>query len=189
MNTNPNPLNPEQTKRISKFLSLVLRHDPAKIGLELDPSGWTSVDTLLKKMSASGPKITREMLEHVVATNDKKRFAFSEDGTMIRASQGHSVEVNLGYEAVEPPEFLFHGTVPKFVASIKENGLKAMSRHDVHLSKDRETAVNVGNRRGNALILTVRAGAMHRAGYPFYVSENGVWLTKEVPAEFIEFRN
>lgn len=181
-------MNPNQTKRISKFLSLVLRHNPEKIGINLDEAGWTDVNELLKKLPQT-LKVNRETLDHVVENNDKKRFAFSEDGKQIRASQGHSVKIKLGYEAVEPPEFLFHGTVPKFMQAIRKSGLKAMNRHAVHLSNDRETAVNVGNRRGNAIILSIRSGAMHRAGNQFFVSENGVWLTETVPPEFIEFKN
>ena len=180
-----NKMNPNRTKRISKFLSLVLRHDPAKIGLKLDDSGWTEINDLLEKLPRN-LGVNREILDHVVETNNKKRFAYSEDGQRIRASQGHSIKVELGYEPVEPPKFLYHGTVPRFLEAIQENGLKAMSRHDVHLSKDLETAVNVGNRRGNAIILTVKSGEMHRQGHQFFVSENGVWLTGAVPPEFIE---
>jgi putative RNA 2'-phosphotransferase len=172
--------------RVSKFLSFVLRHRPDSIGLELDDAGWVDVETLLRESQASGTTITRAELEEVVATSPKRRFALSEDGLRIRASQGHSVEVELGYEPAPPPEQLFHGTVASALESIRAQGLVRMARHHVHLSSDRATATNVGQRRGAPIILTVRAGRMHRAGFVFYVSANGVWLTEHVPPEFLD---
>ena len=176
------------TKHISKFLSLVLRHNPDTIGITLDEQGWTDVDTLLQKMNAQGKKVTIDRLQEVVATNDKKRFAFNEDETMIRASQGHSITVDLNYEPITPPEFLYHGTVPKFMREIQKQGLRKMSRHHVHLSENRTTAMRVGARRGVPTILVVRSGAMHQKGYEFYKSENDVWLTDTVPSEYIDFK-
>jgi putative RNA 2'-phosphotransferase len=174
-------------KNTSKFLSLVLRHQPETIGLTMDPAGWVSVDELLEKMRMHGQKLSFEELEEVVETNDKKRFAFSDDLSKIRASQGHSIEVDLEYVPTVPPEFLYHGTVDKFIALIKAEGLKKMSRTHVHLSKDLETATKVGSRRGKPVILTVRTGDMHRAGMEFFLSANNVWLCDAVPAEYIEF--
>jgi len=136
------------TKHISKFLSLVLRHNPDKIGITLDTQGWTDVQTLLQKMNEQGKKVDIERLKEVVATNDKKRFAFNEDQTKIRANQGHSISVDLQYEAITPPDFLYHGTVPKFIRDIQQQGLRKMSRLHVHLSEDRTTAMRVGARRG-----------------------------------------
>lgn len=176
-------------KPISKFLSLVLRHKPQTIGITMDSQGWVEVDDLLERMRKTGKGISRETLNNVVSTNDKKRFEFSADGKQIRASQGHSVNVDLQYEAVEPLEYLFHGTVAKYVDSIRQNGIQKMDRTHVHLSKDRETAVTVGSRRGAPVILTIAAGKMHRDGHEFYLSANGVWLCKEVPAAYIEFKN
>jgi len=176
------------TKHIPKFLSLVLRHHPDTLGITLDEQGWTEVDTLLQKMNAQGKKVTMDRLKEVVATNDKKRFAFNEDETKIRASQGHSVAVDLNYEPIKPPEFLYHGTVPKFLKDIQEQGLQKMSRLHVHLSEDRETALRVGARRGVPTILAVRSGAMHQKGYEFYKSENNVWLTDAVPADYINLK-
>ena len=173
---------------ISRFLSLVLRHDPDKIEITLDPQGWIAVDTLLSQLKAHGKNVTFDQLCEVVETNDKKRFAFNEDKTSIRANQGHSVSVDLKYEAVQPPEYLYHGTVAKFMKAIKENGLLKMSRHHVHLSESLETATKVGARRGSPIILTVRSSDMAKAGYDFFKSENGVWLTDIVPSEFIEFK-
>lgn len=173
---------------ISRFLSLVLRHDPDKIGITLDPQGWISVDTLLSQMNAHGKNIDFEQLCDVVDSNDKKRFAFNEDKTSIRANQGHSVTVDLQYEAIQPPEYLYHGTVAKFMDAIRKNGLLKMSRHHIHLSESLETATKVGTRRGNPIILTVRSGEMFKRGITFFKSENGVWLTDIVPAEFIEFK-
>ena len=172
---------------VSKFLSLVLRHEPQRIGITLDEAGWTDVDGLLAAAARHGNPFTREELLHVVATNDKKRFALSDDGTRIRASQGHSVSVELGYEPSEPPEKLYHGTATRFVESIRGEGLRPGERQHVHLSTTPEIATGVGQRHGKPVVLTVRAGAMHRAGYAFYVSANGVWLTPSVPVEFLEF--
>jgi putative RNA 2'-phosphotransferase len=177
----------EQTKRISKFLSLVVRHKPDEIGIALDSAGWVDVDALLAALAAHGRAITIDELRHVVETSDKKRFALSDDGRRIRASQGHSVDVELGYEPATPPEVLFHGTVEKFMESIREQGLVKGARHHVHLSGDVKTATNVGARRGRAVILTVDAAAMAREGMVFFVSANGVWLTEHVPARFVRF--
>jgi putative RNA 2'-phosphotransferase len=173
--------------RVSKFLSLVLRHQPEKIGITLDDAGWVGVDELLDAAQRSGMRMDRALLERVVAENDKKRFAFSPDGERIRASQGHSVDVDLGLQPVEPPEELFHGTASRFVESIRGEGLRTGSRTHVHLSTDEATARKVGQRHGSPVILRVAAGRMHRAGHQFFVSENGVWLTAAVPAEFIAF--
>jgi putative RNA 2'-phosphotransferase len=173
--------------RVSKFLSLVLRHRPELIGISLDSAGWVPVRELLEAMARHGEGIGEDELREVVATSDKKRFALSEDGLLIRASQGHSVEVELGYEPATPPEVLFHGTVERFVESIRREGLVKGRRHHVHLSADEETARRVGERHGRALILRVRAGEMWRAGLKFYLSANGVWLTERVGREFIEF--
>jgi putative RNA 2'-phosphotransferase len=176
-------MNDQRTKRISKYLARHLRHDPARIGISLDPQGWVGVDELLAAAARDGFRFSRAELEHVVATNDKRRYAL--DGERIRASQGHSVAVDLGLAAVEPPAFLFHGTVARFLSAIRAEGLKPMARHHVHLSPDRETATRVGARRGRPVILTVDAGAMHRAGHVFHRSENGVWLTDAVPPGFL----
>ncbi|WP_299677538.1 RNA 2'-phosphotransferase [uncultured Dokdonia sp.] len=176
------------TKHISKFLSLVLRHNPDKIGITLDAQGWTDVNILLQNMNRQGKKVDLERLKEVVATNDKKRFAFNEDLTKIRASQGHSISVDLKYEAITPPKFLYHGTVPKFMRDIQQKGLLKMSRLHVHLSEDRTTAMRVGARRGVPTILVIRSGAMHQNGHEFYKSENEVWLTDHVPVEYINFK-
>jgi putative RNA 2'-phosphotransferase len=177
----------KQTVKTSKFLSLILRHEPERVGLNLDTAGWASVDTLLKAVNRHGVSLTIDELKHVVATNDKKRFAFSDDGSKIRASQGHSVEVDLHYQPEVPPEFLYHGTPEKFVESIRASGLNKGERHDVHLSPDAATATKVGQRRGKPVVLKIRAGEMHRAGHVFRRSANNVWLVDFVPPEFIEF--
>ena len=174
--------------RISKFLSLVLRHDPSRIGITLDDAGWVDVDALLAACATHGVAISRAELDDVVATSDKRRYALSEDGTRIRANQGHSVPVSLGLPPTAPPETLYHGTVDAALAGIKADGIKKGARHDVHLSADLGTATKVGGRRGKAVILTVRAGAMADAGHVFYRSENGVWLTDHVPPQFIIFK-
>ncbi len=173
--------------RTSKFLSLILRHEPEHVGLKLGDAGWVGVDALLKAVNGYGVSLTLDALKHVVATSDKKRFAFSEDGWRIRASQGHSVEVDLQYEPQTPPEVLYHGTPERFVESIRATGLNKGRRLHVHLSPDPATASKVGQRRGRAVVLNIRAGEMHRTGFLFRFSANGVWLVDQVPSKFIEF--
>lgn len=171
--------------KASKFLSLVLRHNPRKIGLTLDDQGWAEVDALLAGLKDNGRTLSREDLMQVVTNNSKKRFALSEDGKRIRASQGHSVDVELGYKASAPPSMLFHGTVDKFLDAIREQGLLKMKRHHVHLSTDRETAEKVGQRRGKPVILQVYAEMMVMDGHEFFVSANGVWLTESVLPRYL----
>ena len=175
----------KETTKLSKFLSLVLRHQPETIGLQLDANGWAPVDRLFEQMIAHGHSITPEQLQHVVDTNSKKRFAFSEDGLHIRASQGHSVEVDLDYQPTLPPAVLYHGTAVVNVAAILQQGLEKRSRHHVHLSADKATALQVGWRHGKPQVLVVDAGRMQQDGYQFYLSANGVWLTDAVPAAYI----
>lgn len=172
--------------RLSKFLSLVLRHDPAKIGLALDPQGWAEVDALLAAAHRHGVELDRAMLLRIVAENEKRRFALSEDGQRIRASQGHSIAVDLALEPIAPPELLYHGTATRFLEAIRRKGLHKRSRQHVHLSPDPATAVKVGQRHGAPVVLTVRAGAMATAGHLFYRSANGIWLTDDVPPSYLE---
>lgn len=168
----------------SKFLSLVLRHEPGKIGLQLDPQGWVSIDELLSKAAPHVP-LTPALLHEVVRTSDKQRFAISQDGTRIRANQGHSVPIEPGLLPQAPPEQLYHGTATRFIDSIQRQGLLRGDRHHVHLSADRETAIKVGTRHGKPAVLVVQAGDMHRAGHVFFRSDNGVWLVEHVPAPFL----
>ncbi|WUH96701.1 RNA 2'-phosphotransferase [Spirillospora sp. NBC_00431] len=169
--------------RISKYLALHLRHRPERIGLALDAEGWADVTELLAAAARHSFPFTRAELEHVVAANDKKRYEL--DGNRIRAVQGHSVPVELNLPPTPPPEFLYHGTVRRSVASILRDGLRPMGRHAVHLSPDRETARRVGARRGKPVILTVDAGRMAADGHEFRVSANGVWLADSVPPEYL----
>ncbi len=178
-------VNEKESTRISKFLSLVLRHQPESIGLVLDKEGWASVDELLEKSGRAGTPITAELLLHIVETNPKKRFAFNDGGDKIRASQGHSVAVSLGYTPQTPPETLYHGTGTKNVASILAQGIEKRGRQHVHLSRDRATAEQVGQRHGKPYVFEIPAARMHRDGYEFFLSENGVWLTDAVPASFL----
>ena len=180
-------MNAKQEKRISKFLSLILRHRPEKINIELDNFGWANIDELVKKCNKFGVRFTKEELDYVVENNSKKRLAYSEDGLKVRASQGHSIKIDLGYEPIAPPEFLFHGTATRFLESIKETGLDKRNRHHVHLSSNETTATSVGKRHGKLALLVVKSKEMHEAGHEFFVSENQVWLTDKVPVEFIEF--
>ena len=172
--------------RLSKFLSLMLRHKPQTIGLTLDAQGWAEVDDLIAKMAQAGTSVSREQLEHVVATSDKKRFAFSEDGVYIRANQGHSLEIDLGLEPRTPPDRLYHGTATRFLDAILQEGLVKGSRQHVHLSGDEATALQVGRRHGKPVVLSVEAGRMHEDRYMFYRSSNGVWLSEHVPAHYLK---
>lgn len=179
-------MNREQQKRISKRLSLHLRHEPESLGLTLEPGGWVKVDDLIKGFSKVHFNITREQLETVVRENDKQRFSFDGTGTKIRANQGHSTEVDLLLEPQTPPDVLFHGTSESALGAILEGGLKRMARHHVHLSTDKEMMLKVGQRHGKPVLIKVHAKEMAEAGHKFYLSANGVWLTEKVPAEFLE---
>ena len=172
--------------KTSKFLSLVLRHQPELIGLELDENGWANVDELIKKTNDHGITLDLGTLNHIVDTNSKKRFAFSESLDKIRASQGHSLEINLGYPEKVPPEILYHGTATKNVESILKSGIEKRDRNHVHLSSDVETAIKVGQRHGKVFIFEVHAEHMHNDNFKFYISENGVWLTDNVPAKYLK---
>ena len=176
-----------QPIKISKLLSLVLRHKPAKIGVSLDAEGWIDVGILLQAMQKTGVCIDREFLEQLVEQNDKQRFRFSDDGLKIRANQGHSLPIELGLEPLEPPGILFHGTATRFLDSIRKQGLLPKGRQQVHLSPDERTAIEVGKRHGKAVVLQVPAGEMYQKGFRFYCSKNGVWLTDTVPSEFLIF--
>ena len=169
---------------ISKYIALILRHKPETIGISLDEHGWADVNELIKGISKTY-EFDMGMLEEIVATDNKQRYSFNEDHTLIRANQGHSVPVDVELEEVEPPETLFHGTGEKYTASIDEQGLISKSRLYVHLSADRETAVKVGQRHGKPVVYVVKSGEMHKDGYVFFRSVNGVWLTKEVPVKFL----
>ncbi|EMJ9776576.1 TPA: RNA 2'-phosphotransferase [Morganella morganii] len=175
-----------QYDKISKFLSYVLRHQPASIGIRLDNEGWTDIAVLLHQAAAHGTPFDRETLEKVVETNDKKRFTISSDGMYIRAAQGHSAgQVAIDYPPQTPPDSLYHGTAIRFISDICELGLIAGSRHYVHLSADEDTALAVGARHGKPVVLTIAAGEMHKTGYPFYLADNGVWLTPHVPIKYL----
>ncbi|MEU3841568.1 RNA 2'-phosphotransferase [Streptomyces sp. NPDC028635] len=182
---NKNDTDDRRVVRVSKYLSKHLRHRPDRIGVVLDEGGWVEIDALLAAAARHGFPITREELDHVVAVNDKQRFAI--EGGRIRASQGHSVDVELGLPPATPPPYLYHGTVARHLDAIRAEGLRPMNRHDVHLSADRETAVRVGARRGRPVVLAVDAGAMHHDGHAFHVSANGVWLTRAVPPRYLRF--
>jgi putative RNA 2'-phosphotransferase len=178
-------MTPRERTRLSKFLSLYLRHQPEALGLVLEPGGWVEIDALLRGAAAAGMNITREELEEVVRESDKQRFAIDETGSRIRANQGHSAEVDLQLEPAEPPAELFHGTPERNLEVILRDGLKKMARHHVHLSPDVSTATKVGERRGRAAILVIDAARMHAEGHVFFRSENGVWLVDSVPPVYL----
>lgn len=183
--------NDKELVEISKFLSLVLRHNPSVIDLHLDENGWADVSELIDKLSLARqsmgkPSVDKAKLDEVVRTNDKQRFAYSPDGWKIRASQGHSIDVDLNLSPKAPPTFLYHGTTDKNLHSISINGLKKMNRNHVHLSSDITTASKVGQRYGTPKVLRIKALDMVKDGYDFYCSENNVWLTDSVLSKYIE---
>lgn len=178
-------MNPQRLVRISKFLSRHLRHAPDDIGLSLEPGGWVEVGDLLAGCRRAGVLLTREELEEIVEKNDKQRFAFDESRTRIRASQGHSVEIDLQLLPSAPPDILYHGTAVNTVEVIRQSGLQRMNRHHVHLSTAVPTALKVGGRHGQPVVFVVDAAAMRRDGKTFYCSANGVWLTDDVPPQYL----
>ena len=172
-------------KDTSKYMSLILRHKPEVIGISLDEHGWANVDELITGIAKTND-FNMDILEEIVRTDEKQRYSFNEDKTLIRANQGHSIPVDVELDEVEPPEALWHGTSEKYVASIDVQGLIPKSRLYVHLSKDSDTAVKVGSRHGKPVLYIVKAGEMYKDGYKFFLSKNGVWLTKEVPVKYLE---
>lgn len=179
---------PEDLKAISKFLSLILRHQPETIGLDLDTQGWANVDELIEKAHQHGKQLSRDRIVDVVTNNDKQRFSLSEDGLKIRANQGHSLTVDLALIAKQPPDVLYHGTATRFLDAILAEGLKPLARQHVHLSHDKEMAIKVGQRHGKPVVLEVAALMMQQDGYTFYLSDNQVWLTAHVPADYLAVR-
>ncbi|MBR4760875.1 MAG: RNA 2'-phosphotransferase [Lachnospiraceae bacterium] len=173
-------------KEVSKFISLILRHKPETIGITLDEHGWANVEELIEGVNRSHHTLDMERLERIVAEDEKQRYSFNEDKTLIRANQGHSIPVDVELEEVTPPEILYHGTGEKYTASIDEQGLIPKSRLYVHLSGDLETAEKVGRRHGKPVIYIVKSGDMHSDGIVFYRSVNGVWLTKAVPPQYLK---
>ena len=172
-------------RNTSKYMSLILRHKPEIIGISLDEHGWANVDELISGISKNH-NFNMDILEKIVSTDKKQRYSFNEDKTLIRANQGHSIQVDVELEEKEPPEILWHGTGEKYAASIDEQGLISKNRLYVHLSKDEETAKKVGARHGRPVLYQVKAKQMHDDGFKFYLSVNGVWLTKAVPVEYLE---
>ena len=175
--------------KLSKFLSLVLRHRPQRIGITLDGAGWANVEELIVAANKAGVALTKEKLEFIIEHDKKKRYAFFLDGKFICANQGHSIDVDLGLKAMIPPEILYHGTAEHFLFGIRQKGLQRKRRQYVHLSSDEETAITAGQRHGEPVVLLIQAKEMHADGYKFYLSENGVWLTEEVPVSYLIFPN
>ena len=171
--------------KLSRFMSLILRHRPESIGISLDEHGWANVDELLSGIGEQHP-IDMDMLEEIVRADKKQRYSFNEDKTLIRANQGHSIPVDVELDEVSPPEELWHGTGEKYVQDIETEGLLPKSRLYVHLSNDRDTAFKVGQRHGKPVLYIVRSREMYRDGYKFYLSKNGVWLTKAVPVKYLQ---
>ncbi len=171
--------------KLSKFLSLVLRHKPETIGVSLSEKGWVDTKTLIQKMNEYGKQIDFETLSIIVETNNKKRFGFNENKSKIRANQGHSLNIDLGYTQKTPPDILYHGTARRNTDNIFKIGLEKRNRHHVHLSKGIETAFKVGQRHGKPVVLKVLAKEMHKDGFKFFESENKVWLTNSVPANYL----
>lgn len=175
----------KELDNLSRYLSLILRHKPDTIGIILDEHGWANVEELITGI-AKNNEFNMEILEEIVRTDNKQRYSFNDDKTLIRANQGHSIPVDVELEEKIPPDILYHGTGAKYCDSIDQGGLIPKSRLYVHLSKDIETALNVGRRHGNPVIYKIKAKEMHDAGYKFYLSVNGVWLVDKVPVEYME---
>jgi putative RNA 2'-phosphotransferase len=173
--------------KLSKFVSLVLRHQPEVIGLELDENGWAEVDRFIELAKQHGTDLSKSVLEEIVETNSKKRFSFNSEKSKIRANQGHSIDIDLGLTPKQPPKLLFHGTALRFIESIRQQGLIAGNRQHVHMSSDETTAINVGQRHGKPVVLKIDTSAMHQDGFVFFCSENSVWLTEFVPPQYLEF--
>lgn len=174
-----------KSDKLSIFISLVLRHEPDAAHITLDEHGWANVEELLAGINDTGRKIDMDILEEIVKTDNKRRYSFNYDKTLIRANQGHSIPVDVELEEQEPPEFLYHGTADRFLDAIMKEGIKPMSRLYVHLSKDVDAALKVGKRHGCPVILKIHSGDMYKDGYSFYLSENGVWLTKKVDVKYL----
>lgn len=170
---------------ISKYMSLILRHKPEVIGICIDEHGWANVEKLIHGIAKNNPGFNMEALEEIVKTDNKQRYSFNDDKTLIRANQGHSIQVDVELEEKEPPNVLYHGTGEKYVASIDQDGLIPKSRLYVHLSKDVKTARAVGRRHGKEIIYSVNSAQMYKDGYKFYLSKNGIWLTKKVPMKYL----
>lgn len=173
-------------ERLSVFISLILRHKPDVIGITLDEHGWANVRELIDGINDSGRTINMEILEEIVQTDDKGRYSFNENKELIRANQGHSVKVNVELKEAKPPDILYHGTATKFLDNIKRQGIRSMSRLYVHLSQNLDTAISVGSRRGKCVVLVVDTKRMVDDGVKFYLSENGVWLTKYIDWKYIK---
>lgn len=178
--------NQKNLTKISKYMSMILRHRPEVIGLTLDPHGWADVKALIRGIQGKYPEFNRKTLEEIVKSDEKQRYSFDQNGMRIRANQGHSVHVDVDMEEMDPPEILYHGTGRKSLSSILEKGLLPGNRLFVHLSKDTETARKVGRRHGDPVVFIVHAGQMARDGYTFRLSANGVWQIHEVPAKYLE---
>ena len=175
--------------KVSKFISLILRHKPEEIGIQMDKRGWVSVELLIEGVAKKYPGFNMDILEEIVHTDEKQRYSFNDDKSLIRANQGHSIDVDVGFDIVEPPNYLYHGTGTKYVKSIDEQGLIPKSRLFVHLSVDMDTAINVGKRHGSTvMVYVIAAGEMQKDGYYFYKSSNGVWMTREVPVKYLYTR-
>lgn len=181
----------KKLNQVSKFLSFVLRHKPEAIGLQLDANGWATIDSLIEMANndSNNPKLSYDLITEVVKTSDKKRFAISKDGLSIRANQGHTINIDLELEPTTPPLILYHGTATRFLDSIFQEGLQTRERQHVHLSADIDSAIKVGQRHGKPVVLKIDTLSMLEQGYFFYLSENNVWLTTVVPAEFISVQN
>lgn len=173
-------------ENISRYMSLILRHKPDIIGISLDEHGWANVNELINGIAKNNAGFNMESLEEIVRTDSKQRYSFNDDKTLIRANQGHSIPVDIELEEKEPPEYLYHGTGEKYVESINRQGLIPKSRLYVHLSKNVKTAESVGERHGRPIVYLVHSGKMYKDGYKFYLSANGVWLTKKVPVEYLQ---
>lgn len=178
-------MNNEQNTMISKFLSLVLRHSPEKLGITLDKHGYADIETLIREMNKRGLSVDKKTIDEIVYSDNKERYGYNDTKTKIRANQGHSIKVDLNLTPKTPPRILYHGTAKRFMGDILKKGISKMDRQYVHLSQTKETAIEVGKRHGTPVVISVDTKEMIKDGYVFYLSENNVWLTDFVPAKYL----
>lgn len=175
----------KKNDRLSVFLSLVLRHKPEVIGLALDNQGYLKLDDLIDGINKSGREVELQTILDIVNSDDKKRYSLSEDNSKIRASQGHSIPVDLSLANGIPSGQLFHGTAERFKESIETTGLVKAGREYVHLSENIETAISVGSRRGKPVVFLVDHKKMLEDGHELWISENNVWLSENIPTKYL----
>lgn len=171
--------------RLSKFVSGALRHFPDDAGLSVDDRGWTGYGKLVEAVTERYPWAEPEHVEAVTATDSKGRF--ERRGNRIRAAYGHSIDVALEATESAIPERLYHGTAPRNLGAILDEGLKPMNRQQVHLSATADEAREVGRRHAeDPVLLAVDAEAMERDGFEVDQRGTGTYTVARVPPDYVE---